>query len=296
MMKNENAQQQELSRFVDMWDKRPPTTKRHTRELWNERAERWEQGLQTDEVKRRCSEKRVAATAAFLREHGLLTGSDTVIDIGCGPGRFVAEFAKTAKHVTGTDLSEKMVQFGTDFAKAQNISNVSFTSCDFKKVDIDALGWRNAFDLVFTYITPAISSISELEKAISMSRGWCFNGNFVRSYDALLDDIVKNVFNRPYYSRFDGKSSYALFNMLWLKGYFPYVSYYSEISMDKYVPERQYAAELAENVGIDRYNSDAVERIYRYLSEKAERQGELVYPYEKKYIWLLWDTQVRVDR
>ena len=49
--------------------------------------------------------KRVTSVAGFLRAHGLLQKDQTVLDIGCGAGYFTAEFAKTAGHVTGMDIS-----------------------------------------------------------------------------------------------------------------------------------------------------------------------------------------------
>ena len=85
---------------------------------------------------------RVQATADFLRKHGLLDADMDVIDIGCGPGRFVAEFAKTAHYVEGTDLSPKMLEYAAEYAASQGIHNVSFIPCDFKQLDIDEMGWR----------------------------------------------------------------------------------------------------------------------------------------------------------
>lgn len=288
--------EQQIAYFRNMLEHKPGSLKKHDRQAWNERADRWEKEIEEDGIRKARSERRVAATAAFLREHGLLQESDAVIDIGCGPGRFVTEFARTAGHATGTDVSDRMLEHGAAWAESQGVTNVDFRQCDFKTADIDALGWRGAFDLVYSCITPAVSTPETMEKAMAMSRAWCFNGNFLVNHSWLLDDVAENVFGEKYRPRCDGRASYALFNLLWLRGYSPYVSYYREEAMNDFVPDRMFAEEAAADLGIERDDTEKIERIYRYLNEKADREGKLLYPHECRYIWLLWDVRFRTDR
>ena len=105
---------EQLERFLTLQRKKPEMPVQHTRELWDRWAHNWESGLREDEARKERSRKRITATAEFLRSHGLLGADCEVIDIGCGPGRFVAEFAKTAKYVTGTDLSPNMLDYAQD--------------------------------------------------------------------------------------------------------------------------------------------------------------------------------------
>ena len=118
-------------------------------------------------------------TAVRLRQRGLLGPEQDVADVGCGPGRYVAEFAKTARSVMGTDISPKMTGFGAAYCREQGLTNVSFQPVDFRRADIAALGWEGKFDLVYSSITPAISGLSGLDNLIRMSRAWCFNASFV---------------------------------------------------------------------------------------------------------------------
>ena len=290
---NNNEQQ---ARFLQLWEREPSIARRHTKEVWDVRAESWESGLREDAGRRQRSERRIAATVSFLRSHGLLGSDCDVIDIGCGPGRFAAEFAKTAHYVAGTDLSPKMVEYAARFSREQGLANTAFTACDFKAADIDQYGWRNRFDLVFISITPAVSDKAGLEKAMSMSRGWCFNAGFLSSRDELLSLVSREVFGREYGSRWDGCKSYALFNLLWLWGWTPYVSYYTEKSMDRYVPDRALAATLAENLGISPSDQGSIDAVYRYLEERAGREEAFSCAYESEYIWLLWNLRDRRDR
>lgn len=286
----------ELERLKKMLEEQPASAKRHTPELWDKRAEVWENELRTDEGRRDRNARRIADAAAFLREHGQLGPEHRVIDIGCGPGRFVTEFAKTAGHVTGVDFSPNMTKFGYEYAKSQGIENVDFVVCNFRETDPEAMGWKGAFDLVFSCTTPAIGNFGDLEKVISMSRGWCFNGGYVDCDDGLVRDAAENLFHRKYESRFNGWMSYATFNYLWLRGFSPYVSYYTEESMDKYEADRDLAAELVEEFGISRDDTASVEKVYRFLQQRKEEKGELIYPYVSRYIWLLWNVRDRVER
>lgn len=73
-----------------------------------------------------------------------LTGSETVLDIGCGDGKISAEIAKRVPrgHVTGIDQSAKMIAYARDFFQVPNL--------DFLVQDAQAMEFRRAFDRVFS--------------------------------------------------------------------------------------------------------------------------------------------------
>lgn len=71
----------------------------HTADIWDKRMKNWKQNFWTANLKDNGSGKsmaRVRETAAYLKQAGVLGPDTDVIDIGCGPGRFVSEFARTA--------------------------------------------------------------------------------------------------------------------------------------------------------------------------------------------------------
>ena len=39
-----------------------------------------------------------------------VTSKDSVLDVACGPGMVACEFAKVAHHVTGIDITEKIIE------------------------------------------------------------------------------------------------------------------------------------------------------------------------------------------
>lgn len=220
----------EIAHFETIWEYRRPSHFKHTKEVWNERALEWEKEWNSDQLYRENSQRRVAATAAYLRSKGLLQETDEVIDIGCGPGYFVAEFAKTARHAVGADLSSQMLEYGARYARELGVTNTSYVECDFKQADVEALGWKERFDLVFTSITPAISGLDGLDRILQMSRGWCFNSCFVHSEEELENRILEELWHKKRSDGWDGHWHwfYALFNLLWLRGYYPETTYYKE--------------------------------------------------------------------
>lgn len=63
-----------------------------------------------------------------LIEMSGVTGKDIVLDVACGPGLVSCEFAKIANHVTGIDLTEKMIEQAKERQRELNLKNLSWTT------------------------------------------------------------------------------------------------------------------------------------------------------------------------
>lgn len=292
-------QEQELKRLQTMWESFQIKNSSSAMEVWDAKADHWESGITNSPILRSRSEERIKATADFLRVRGLLGPNDDVIDVGCGPGRFVAEFAKTANHVVGTDISPKMLEHGAAFARNLGLVNTSYTVCDFLKADLLDLGWENRFDLVFSSISPALNGPEGLDRAIKMSRGWCFHSSFINSRDQLHSDIRREVFGLPeikqshtHWSRF-----YTLFNLLLLKGYNPETTYYTESSNQLFHPDINIAEHYTDHISEipDSERKYAATKVLNYLKRIQEENGSI---YENRictYGWILWNVNQRTN-
>ena len=62
----------------------------------------------------------------MLIEMSKVTKDDHVLDVACGPGLVGCEFAKVAKHVTGIDLTEKMIEQAKERQKELGLNNLSW--------------------------------------------------------------------------------------------------------------------------------------------------------------------------
>ncbi len=61
-----------------------------------------------------------------LIEMSKVTGEDRVLDVACGPGLVACEFARIAKHVTGIDLTEKMIEQAAKRQTEHSLDNLSW--------------------------------------------------------------------------------------------------------------------------------------------------------------------------
>ena len=276
--------------FTDLWGTRQDCRLDHSPEIWNDRADIWIEDLGSDGMGKPGMNARIEDTAAYLRSRGLLGAESAVMDVGCGPGLFVMEFAKTAKHAVGLDHSGRFIGYATACAKARGIQNASFVEADFLELDVEKAGFSGAFDLVFASITPAATGKGSIEKLMKMSRGFCHNVSFVNVIDTLAERVSLDVFGVEYRPRFDGTGFYALLNLLWLNGYYPETSYYTDSRVETITPDEQNASDCATLCG--RFDPEDSLKVLRYL----EKHGELERSSDYRYGSILWDVRIKHKR
>lgn len=104
-----------------------------------------------------------------MRESGDVTDK-TVLDIGCGSGRYVVEYVKRgARQVVGVDLSSKMLDLARNLAIREGVQG----RCEFLQGDFLELGFTHQFDVVlamgvFDYVdNPQMF----LRRMVNLSRG-----------------------------------------------------------------------------------------------------------------------------
>ncbi|MDR0904834.1 MAG: class I SAM-dependent methyltransferase [Oscillospiraceae bacterium] len=279
-----------LDYFKALWHTRSLSPVSHSPEIWDERAAEWIDDLSPDGEGKRGMRERVEFTVNYLRRRGLLNDTDTVVDVGCGPGLFVAEFAKYVKRSVGIDYSQRFTDYGAELAASRGLANAEFFREDFFALDVEERGLAGAFDLVFTSITPAASGEGCLEKLIKMSRGYCYNASFVHAGDSLAERVSRDVFNEKYANRFDGEGFYALLNLLWFQGFYPETYYYDDSRVETIAPTRKAAAKVASSCGRD--SEEDTQKVLKYL----ERLGETERVSNFRYGSVLWNTRVRDKR
>lgn len=264
----------------------------HTKKAWNERADEWAQELGSDSAMSGVTGQRVWEAVRILTAKGILQPEANVIDIGCGPGRFVAEFARKVRHVTGTDISPRMLQLGSEYCQEQGIANITFTACDFKNTSAEEMGWEGRFDLVFSCMTPAVSSYGSLEKMIAMSRGYCYNTCCIDSKSRLEAEIARilNLQNtRPFWNR---DWFYSLLNLVWLLGYYPETDYYTlDYTEPRRITENMVRDKLKRMCPGQEFSDERIELVCTRLSEQSEN-GIFTDICTNRYGTVLWDTRI----
>jgi 2-polyprenyl-3-methyl-5-hydroxy-6-metoxy-1,4-benzoquinol methylase len=84
----------------------------------------------------------VEAEAAFIIRKTGITNGKVVLDLGCGPGLYVIEFAKTGANVTGIDLSDRSISYANENIKP------FFSNVDFKRMNYLDLAYEGLFDII----------------------------------------------------------------------------------------------------------------------------------------------------
>ena len=287
------ANQADLAYFIAMQESRPRNGPEHSAEKWNQRAESWKR----ERSNQRKGDDRVNSAVAFLEQRGILCPDCDVVDIGCGPGRFAAAFARKANRVVGLDLSEKMVEHGMEYIREEGLTNAALHTCDFQTLDIDKAGYRGAFDLVFASMTPAIHGMNGLIKSMEMSRGWCCNVTHLGGGNSLRTQILKEVFGRPAPRQWTGRWFYSLFNVLYLMGYQPETSYDTHRRERWVEPDDDFVRSMMDYIlPMEEQTGDNAVRIQTWLQKHRTEDGLVREVAEVTYGRILWDVRNKTER
>src|SRR5690606_12903627 len=86
--------------------------------------------------------------ASDLMQYISLTGTETVLDIGCGDGKITAEIAKKLPKgkVLGIDISPSMIQFAETAFPSNEYKNLEFILLGAEDINFD-----NQFDHVLSF-------------------------------------------------------------------------------------------------------------------------------------------------
>jgi len=191
-----------------------------------------------------------------------------------------------------------MLGHGKAFAENNGLMNTKWIPCNFKTADIDELGLREAFDLVFWSITPAVSELSTLKKAIAMSRGYCFSSYFLSQTDSVEEDMRNSCFPESRKEpAWEGRWFYSLFNIVYLLGYYPVTAYHEMASQDLDVIDDELIRYFTRQFSKDGDEKDNAvrEKVAAYLTAHQTDEGKILRKTKSMYGWTLWDVRKKGD-
>ncbi len=283
----------DLEYFISLQESRPADAPDHSAQKWNQRAEFWKK----ERTNNRKGDERVISAITYLEQRGLLQENYDVVDIGCGPGRFAAAFAKRVHKVVGLDISEKMVAHGMEYIHNEGLTNAILRTCDFQTLDIEKEGYKGAFDLVFSSMTPAIHGMNGLMKSMEMSRGWCCNITHLSGHNHLRNQILQEVFGRKVSHQWTGRWFYSLFNVLFLLGYNPETSYETRHQEILVYPDEEYVDFIMEHMlPSEEITKDNAIKILAWLEAHTNEEGLVQEIIDSSYGRILWDVRSKTER
>lgn len=126
----------------------------------------------------------------MLIELTATTKNDSVLDVACGPGIVACAFAEVAGHVTGIDITEKMIEEAKKLSKTNSITNASF-----KVGDVTSLPFEdNQFSVVISRYT--FHHFVDAKEVLHEMVRVCKHGGRVLVADPVLPADKVDAFNR----------------------------------------------------------------------------------------------------
>lgn len=129
----------------------------------------------------------IEAEAEFIIKTTALSEGNTLLDLGCGPGLYVREFAKTGATVTGIDISSRSIDYANRHVRPE-YSNTLFINMNY----LD-LNFKESFDIA-TLIYYDFCALNTIEQNLLLAKVHTAlrdNGYFI--FDVLTENKKTSV-------------------------------------------------------------------------------------------------------
>lgn len=122
-----------------------------------------------------------------------------MLDIGCGTGRYLAEFLRRGGgHATGIEIAGKMIAEGEKMFREEGFAPTQyrFLHTPWETFDLKAADLAGTFDLVLAVNTPAICAEDSLQKMIDATRDTLAIVAFIDRKDLFFNEIYKTYYGK----------------------------------------------------------------------------------------------------
>ena len=157
----------------------PESTERG-RHYWNRRAltyPRFEEGEDTLE----------AEVLRLARAHGVDFGGKSVLDVGCGSGKYTLRLAREAARVVAVDISDEMLRILREDAAGLGMRNIRCVRSAWEDFAAD-----ERFGIVFAALTPAVHNDASREKLMNFAAGQLVHVAFDRH---MYSDVLQGLYS-----------------------------------------------------------------------------------------------------
>lgn len=251
----------ELSELRRIWKTKNTDDREAVASLWNGMAPKFgrKNGPRPEE----------SPFLLLMERRGLLGPEVRVLDVGCGTGAYLLALSPRIGGGVGCDIAEDMLAMGKAQAERQGICNAEFRCLDWRTADLDALGWRKAFDVVFAHMTPAVCDDETLDKLVLCARSHCLMKKPARRTDLVLDAGL-DLLGLRRRDRDSDETMQHIFCYLWNKGFEP-AFHYERHRSESAVRVEEAAAEVLRWARLQRATTpEDEEKLLQYFSGIAE--------------------------
>lgn len=171
-----------------------------------------------EEVFSEGGRRRSERIIGWLEGQGVSFEGQSVLDVGAASGGFTVPFADRGAQVTAVEpnmpLGELFMENTARFPQGQ----VELVRDLYENVDLDARGWKGAFDLVFVSMSPAVTDWESVESVLSCARKYCYISlNAGGREHSLLNEVLPLLSGQEAHAKSSDMA--YLTHLLYLKGY-----------------------------------------------------------------------------
>lgn len=185
------------------WEKRwqaaltasPMRRRRHGESMtrWNKMA-----GDFADRTGDKENSERRQGIIDWLQDSGALFAGARVVDIGAGPGNWAIPLAEAGAEVVALEPALGMIEI-LRRRIADSQANVTTHQATWQEIDLEVLGWRSGFDLVFASMTPGVDGPEMLYKMLTAAKdsgAFCYLSAFAgRAWQEWYGPLWRILFN-----------------------------------------------------------------------------------------------------
>lgn len=257
---------------------RPPQDIDKSNQMWNKRAKELSLLAERDDAD---------GYIEFFKQHVDLKGA-TVIDLGCGAGRYLKLLMDEGASVEGLEPSEEMTKYAKKHIKDSgyneedvNIYNVAFQDFEPEK----------QYDYVFISNSPIVGYYESYEKILKLAKKGIFIGEWIERKDLFFEKLVRSMGKEVKRQlMFD---IYYYFNLFAADGYLPNFKSSIKISKEELKVEKciqRYTSWIYGEGYTDNDMKLVMDEILKYKSDKEELIAEfhgirgMIYVDKKVYV------------
>ncbi len=158
--------------------KRPEIWKQSTSKFWDDEyisLQMLNSHLDPEIEAASRTREQIEAETNFIINYTDMNGNKRVVDLGCGPGLYAREFAKTGARITGIDYSERSINYAFEHVKS------TYKNTDFINMNYLDLDYNESFDIatLIFYDFCVLSTKDQNRLLANIHRALKSNGIFI---------------------------------------------------------------------------------------------------------------------
>ena len=144
----------------------------------------------------------------------------SILDIGAASGGFSIPFAERGGIVTSVEPCVPLHNLLKENAQSLTSGSVTIVEEEFQEIDIEAKGWKQAFDLVFVSMCPVLVDWASVENILSCARQFCYISSTAGPREnSLMNEVIALVSDHNQLIQHQSSDMGYLLHLLYLKGY-----------------------------------------------------------------------------